>query len=165
MVVYRCDRCEKVFNKKIDYTRHKSRKFPCKKNTSLISTDSQETLSTLSDIYPHKNDSQIDLRVKSTTDKKEYTCSYCHSIFSKNSNMHRHIDRNCRAKYLKKIIIENNDKQKKQNQIFQEILQKMDEQVIGQKIEEMINDKIQKKIEIIQEENKKMKEQLQFLTN
>lgn len=31
MVIYKCEICEKIFKQKIDFTRHKNRKFPCKK--------------------------------------------------------------------------------------------------------------------------------------
>jgi uncharacterized C2H2 Zn-finger protein len=39
MVIYKCDRCNKVFNHKGDYTKHLNRKFKCepaiiKKNDS-----------------------------------------------------------------------------------------------------------------------------------
>ena len=66
MVKYKCNRCNKTFNRKSNYIYHINRKRPCK----LVSQNNHK--------ISHKNE-----------------CSKCHKIYANKSNLNRHIKLYC----------------------------------------------------------------------
>ena len=100
MVVYKCDKCEKVFDKKFNYDSHKSRKKPCKTNTNTTPKTHQNDTANL---Y--------------ASDKSAYICKYCTHEFKYQRSLHRHLIDRCKVKK------QMNDERE---QIFQKLLEKME---------------------------------------
>ena len=73
---YKCERCLKEFGQKCEYTRHINKKFPCKE----IAPD-------CSKITP-----------KCSEKESIIACKYCGKELTRQFNLIRHIDKNCRVK-------------------------------------------------------------------
>jgi len=69
MVLYKCDRCNKEFDKKSNYNSHKNRKRPCKK-------------------ISHK---------KKINKSHDFTCHGCHKIYVSKYNLERHMRSYCKV--------------------------------------------------------------------
>ena len=82
MTKYKCERCNKEFVYKNDYTRHVERKNPCKEiaQNSTISAQNSTFLK------------------KDTNDENNIVCRYCRKEFSRLFTLNRHIDGYCKAK-------------------------------------------------------------------
>ena len=83
MTKYKCERCNKEFVYKNDYTRHIERKNPCKitspKNTKPVPKSTEI-----------KNDMDNDMDC--------IKCNYCGTVFTRGSSLTRHIDGRCKVK-------------------------------------------------------------------
>jgi len=90
MVLYKCNRCNKEFNRKSNYNYHINRKKPCKK----------------------VNQKQKSKLIKTN---HTYKCFNCNKIYSTKSNLNRHIKQYC--KELQEIT-ENNHKNDQTNQSY-----------------------------------------------
>lgn len=84
MVKYICEKCNKIFAAKIDYTRHMNRKKPCNTNRDL-----QMNLSVHNDTV---------LISKDADKKHELICHYCSKVFSCVSALCHHVRLNCEMK-------------------------------------------------------------------
>ena len=79
MVEYKCNRCQKIFNKKSNYKYHINRKNPCKINShNALTNDSQNVL--------------------------KYECHLCHKVLTRKSNLTRHINLYCKVKKIERKI-------------------------------------------------------------
>ena len=72
MVLYKCDICDKEFNKKSNYNSHKNRKRPCKKYNPLIPKNKSKKI--------QKN-----------------RCTFCGKNYSSKSNLNKHMKRSCKG--------------------------------------------------------------------
>lgn len=115
MVIYKCDICNKQFNRKSNYDNHKNRKNPCK-NTTPIYTKEHQNNTTKTD-YKDANSTKI-YTDDYTDNKNGYKCKYCNKRFSRNWTLYRHIEDRCKMK-------KQNDTEKEC--IFQHLLKEMDE--------------------------------------
>ena len=89
MPKYECERCLKEFELKSDYTRHKERKFQCKKITPS---------------YPEHTPG-LPQKGKSKGENKNI-CNYCKKGFTRREHLMRHIDNNCKIKRENDIKME-----------------------------------------------------------
>jgi hypothetical protein len=105
MVLYKCNSCNKQFNRKSSYTQHLKRKNPCKKvellNDSKLTPNDSKLTPNDSKLTP--NDSKLTPNDSYINTEKEYKCNYCNKVFSKNSNIYRHIKVSCKVKKLDDI--------------------------------------------------------------
>jgi len=92
MVLYKCEKCNKDFHLKGDYTRHTKRKFPCSKKTPGVL---QKTGKKSNDGYELKNTCT---RGSPETTKSKYECKYCNSKFTRKYSLNRHIKDRCKMK-------------------------------------------------------------------
>jgi len=100
MIEYICKNCNKIFNKKSNYSYHINRKIKC------ISPQAEKNH--FWDSQNHNNDSILSSKNK---------CDYCFKTFSTNSNYNRHV-KNCKLK-------ENNNKLEL---LYKELIGKMEDQ-------------------------------------
>jgi uncharacterized C2H2 Zn-finger protein len=89
MKEYKCNRCIKIFNKKIDFTRHQNRKNPCKSIKEPILV-----IPTILNIKP----TILNTKPTKIIDKSDNYCNYCNKIFSHYNSLNRHIKNSCKIK-------------------------------------------------------------------
>ena len=85
MEFYKCNKCNKEFNRKSNYTSHINRKFLCNKN-SITNTDNLVIENIITNDSNSVNESSV-------TDKQMYKCEICHIEFNKKSNYTSHINK------------------------------------------------------------------------
>lgn len=74
MIIYKCNKCNKEFKQKIDYTRHKNKKKQCdkkgfdNKNTTNNSTSEINTIDNITSKTNTVNNTQNDLLLKKIDD-------------------------------------------------------------------------------------------------
>ena len=142
MSSYKCDRCNKVFNYKNDFRRHRNRKFPCK----VVNVENYTSDMLLADEIKigkklHTNAHKC---TELHTNTQKFICNYCTKVFTRNSSLVRHIDNYCKAR---------KDAEKQKEDIFNKLVEQMERQ--NEVIEQM-----QKQILDIQKENKELKRKL-----
>jgi hypothetical protein len=136
--MYTCDKCNRKFNYKCDYTRHASRITSCEYNTiinkSHVCHKCKKSYSSNSNLHRHikkckqKNTNIIKLveyhdpstipkiSIKSNKLVKKNVCLYCSKSYSRKDSLIRHMKTFCK---LKETYCENREK------IFQKLIQKM----------------------------------------
>ena len=85
MVRYICEKCNKIFAAKIDYTRHINRKKPCDTNRDL-------------QMYISKHNDTVLIPQDTEKKQNELICNYCLKVFSCVSALYRHVRLNCNMK-------------------------------------------------------------------
>ena len=103
MVEYKCDKCNKIFDKKSNYVTHINKKNPCisiPKNTGCVP------------------DKLINIKNETVGQQNDKQCNYCRKIFSQVSSLNRHLNGRC--------SIKTNDINEKEN-IYQNLLKKINE--------------------------------------
>jgi len=115
---YKCDTCEKVFNRKYNFDRHKNRKIPCKFST--------------------KKGTQKSTKIHQNTPKSTeiYKCNYCQNEFSRSDSLNRHLKTRCKVKIQSEL---------EKEAIFQDLLKKVEQlehQLESKNLELTINNTI-----------------------
>lgn len=135
---YICDRCNKEFMKKGDWTRHKNRKNPCKLatpiNTNLHQNNTGKKVNKIHKIII--NDTDIN-----ECKENEYVCKYCNKIFTRNWTLYRHVDERCKIK---------KQRENEKEIIFNELRLKLEKL-------ERSNEELRKEVEMFKKPNKNIK--------
>jgi hypothetical protein len=91
MVLYLCDKCKKVFNKKSNYLKHlTSKKYPCTGNT--------EKAEHIEDKLEEKLENKPENKSENKPENKKYKCSYCNLECVRLDSLQRHIKKFCKNK-------------------------------------------------------------------
>lgn len=88
---YKCERCDKEFAKKGDYTRHVNRKNPCflsNQNESFRIINESQKKDVCNETESYIEQAHV----------KDNQCKYCKKFFTTNSNYNRHVNNNCKVK-------------------------------------------------------------------
>ena len=104
MVNYKCDKCGKEFKQKGHYMYHINRKIPCKvtipdssnelhKNSEKLQNDSGKLQINSVVLYEKQNN---ELKSVSASENDILSCKMCSKVFSKKSNLTRHLNGRCR---------------------------------------------------------------------
>jgi hypothetical protein len=146
MVYYNCDKCNAIFNKKSNFTRHINKKYVCSQNLndSAVLCGFVQNQST-----NMQKQSFIIQNQSNQSNQSNYCCSYCNKNFSSKSTLTRHLRDNCKIKKniddekenIFKLLLEK-DKQKeiqiselkKQNELFEK-----QNKMLMNKIDKLIN--------------------------
>ena len=107
MVTYSCEKCNKIFILKGDYTRHMERKFPCIKDESRCI----QVIPQISSALPQKSSKsseelETDEEVKK--DDNPIKCYYCKKEYTRRDNLKRHEEYYCKKKKEERLKEENN---------------------------------------------------------
>lgn len=96
MVTYKCNHCNYVTKHKGNYERHLSKKKSCSNtDTNMVITNKQNVVR--SSLAPYGSE-KLSLALNSDKDEKsENDCIYCGKVFSKRSNLNRHMELNCKV--------------------------------------------------------------------
>lgn len=133
MNIYKCEKCNKIFNHKHNYIKHSKRKNNCNKAIKIfneLSTPFHNSVSIKDDISQNLPSSGVDSSLESSSpqlkavdygrDESPYKyniiynpnmsepiCVYCNQNFSSNSHRNRHMNNNCiiRQRYIQLIEI------------------------------------------------------------
>lgn len=103
--MHTCEKCLKIFDKKSNYLTHLKRKFPCKKDEVINTTQINSTLSL---INSDNNINNIAIN--------NNTCPKCQKKFFHKGNVKVHLDKNCKVVKNEQQIIINTLKQMLLNQ-------------------------------------------------
>lgn len=118
MVLYRCQRCLKEFDKKYDYNKHYHRKFKCFDTASATQNTQNLVHNT------QKN-------VQNLAEKNEFKCTHCGKKFARNFCLQRHLNGSCKSLKAQKDN-EINILQNKVNNLactFKETTQRMEKEI------------------------------------
>jgi len=125
MVSYKCKRCKKIFTRKTDFERHKTRKYSCER----IQGEENDTL------YKEPLGAGVEVALSAApkqepvVKEKLYTCRFCDANFTRKSNLYRHKRNTCVKNKSKSVqesdnltIVEKNDTEQKNKEDMQELL-------------------------------------------
>lgn len=132
MVQYKCDKCNKLFDKKSNFLYHINRKIPCFDQSSLIQNESEKSKKECKRYTASNNDKAY----SDLVERNELQCQDCDKIFSSKSNLNRHLNGRC------KEINNNNENEK--TQIFEKLLREVEELKERNKQIEEKNNQIEK---------------------
>jgi len=117
MTNYTCQKCNKIFKQKIDYSRHINRKFPCIDNNKVENIN-EEIINKIHNIPQEihiitqkvENSPQIFHNMQYNALEK-LQCKYCNKIYARTDSLYRHINSNmCKTRKLINQQNENKDK-------------------------------------------------------
>ena len=99
MVTYKCNYCNYVTRHKGNYERHLSKKKSCStSDTDIVLINNQSDVHSL--VAPYGSE-KLPLALNSDKDERsENDCIYCGKVFSKRSNLNRHMELNCKVMNL-----------------------------------------------------------------
>lgn len=100
MVEYKCDKCQKYFNKKSNFISHINRKNPCSLSPQSLQS-------------PPNSPPEIEL-----ISEKVFSCQYCDKIFTRKDHLTRHLNGRCKSK---------SDTPKQKEEIFQKLMREVEE--------------------------------------
>lgn len=106
MPLYKCEKCDKEFNKKSNFNSHLNKKNPCFNNPN-----NEQILNNKVDVQNVKNTSN-DLIIDNLKKDDDIICTFCETKFTRMSSLQRHIKERCKTKIyldeLEKLKVENN---------------------------------------------------------
>jgi len=128
MNIYKCEKCNKIFNHKHNYIKHSKRKNNCNKaieifnklsppfhNSDSVKDDNSQNLPSSESLSPQlnvvcygeNNESLHKYNIIYNPDMSKPICVYCNQNFSSNSHRNRHMNNNCiiRQRYIQLIEI------------------------------------------------------------
>ncbi len=137
MVQYKCNICNKIFDRKSNYNNHTNRKNKCilKVSPEYPTNISQKD----SNVANRKNNVSEQV---SKENKSDIVCKYCSKIFTFKNNLYRHLAQTCKIKQQR-----DNEKE----DIFKCLLEEMKE--------------IKEENKIIREQNKELQQELKKINN
>ena len=114
MFLYNCNKCGMGFTKKYNYNKHANKKFDC---ATKNPNDSQK-LTEINFKEQSKNIKNDDLDIENTNtdiekEKSEFKCDNCDGIFTKKSNLTRHVKLYC--KFIKNTDVSNDNNEHTKN--------------------------------------------------
>jgi len=105
MIEYKCNRCNKIFNKKSNYQSHINRKYPCKQQD--INDDANGHKKTTDNII-NTNDCIKNIQLPPHDDKnpvspkiikiRVHTCNFCKKIFTRSDSLNKHLKGRCKVR-------------------------------------------------------------------
>ena len=129
MVLYTCDNCKKVFNKKSNYLNHiEKKKNPCKANNIIII----DNPSIIHNNTPKNDIFEENIHQKST--KKKHCCNFCQELFCRSDVLKKHLQR-CKIR---------KEENKEKEELIQLLLQQNEKITILIEDNKKLNDKIDK---------------------
>jgi len=134
MIEYKCNKCNKTFNKKSNFDTHSNRKYSCIVNIQNDPKNSQIEPKNSQNIA--KIDKTNKLNKLDKTDEK-IQCNYCKKIFTLKSSLNKHLNNRCKIK---------KEDTNKKEEIYQSLIKQMDEN------RKLINE--------LKEENKQLKKEI-----
>ena len=134
MPIYNCEKCNKHFKQKIDYTRHINRINSCINTTEAQKSNTDKEKEDFPKLSENGGNSS---KLSENEESKSNVCKYCNKEFTNIYNAKRHMDSRCKV----------NKKQKEDNNT---LLQKLMEEMEAYK----------KKVNKLEEENKELKEKI-----
>jgi hypothetical protein len=88
MSIYKCPKCNKIFDRKLHFENHVNRKTPCIKQQVPVVDNTVTT-----DLSSELNE------LITETNKNIFKCKYCQKIYCRNDSLQRHINQNsCKVK-------------------------------------------------------------------
>lgn len=114
MTIYKCKRCDKIFNQKYNYNRHINRKNQCSNGNHKESQKNHIKSFEKDTMDVQKNNLESFTKINN---ENVNMCKYCAKLFSTNSNYNRHMRYNCRKR--KEI-------EEEKEGIFQRLLNKIE---------------------------------------
>ena len=106
MVVYKCNKCNKTFNRKSSYDNHLKRKNPC---TPYSADDSK--------IKPNVPKTEQSFQNRN---ESKFKCEFCHRTYSRKPNLNKHLkicknkEDNSLKEELFKLLLSNQEAHKKE---------------------------------------------------
>jgi len=128
MNIYKCEKCNKIFNHKHNYIKHTKRKNNCNKAIEIFNKLSNPSCNSVQNVDEVASSLESDISLSSSPQLKESyeevqyidkyntiynpdmskpVCVYCNQNFSSNSHRNRHMNKNCiiRQRYIQLIEI------------------------------------------------------------
>ncbi len=137
MVVYRCEKCNKIFKQKGHYLTHINKKFSC---TSIIVTPQIPTIPHINPLILQNsqfiNPNLIIQGTKNNVENLNNSCEYCGIIISRKDHLKRHMDKYCKVRKLQneekenifKILLAKDEENKREMLKKDEEIKKKDEE-------------------------------------
>lgn len=99
-MIYKCEKCDKIFNHKNHYSTHVNKKYPCNKSyiSPPSSTKTPQSGQNVPPISTKNRGKKLDDGKKPPTIRKEARCVHCFSVFSRVDGLKRHLDGRCKTK-------------------------------------------------------------------
>ena len=123
--MYKCEKCNTIFDRKFNLLRHQNKKFDCGLKNKENENKSNNENNKINEIINIPKNSKNKIEYLNTNDltelseKNNFSCEYCFKIYSTQFNLNKHLKINCKVK---------KEKDNEKENIFKMLLKK-EEQV------------------------------------